>query len=344
MTSDARPFLPEPDPEPAKPVKRQARRALALWVLLIVMFMGIWQFLSPTPEPSGAAPRRQTSHATARARDDADVDRRAVAPKEVCPESTSSWSGVVTVAPLVLIGVFFFLFLRAYTGSRSFNRDEEPGLVALAERRFSSAIEIFEKVAEANAKRPAHAAAARTHLALAQLEAGELDAALATFAKVERSVGLLRSSGVRLRGAQELALVHALLGDLETGQRWADDARKRLAATLDGRTYYASRLSMAEAVLAIRRGDSAGAAALLEKNWLVLRATLDGNSMRVVEVLRAFAEVGGGLRQYNVVQERVLRVQPVTGNELAFLGARWPEMQSFLVSHALVKDAAATGA
>ena len=117
-----------------------------------------------------------------------------------------------------------------------------------------------------------------------------------------------------------------------------DDSRERLAKCGDDRTYAGSKLCLAEAILSMRRGDAASAVASFEKRWLLLRGTLDTNTMRVVEVVRAFAEVGGGVRQYNTVQERLIRVEPIAGNEFAFLGVRWPEMQAFLISHQLVKS------
>jgi hypothetical protein len=76
--------------------------------------------------------------------------------------------------------------------------------------------------------------------------------------------------------------------------------------------------------------------ASLEKNWLTIRATLTANDVRLAEILRAFAEASGSVREYNTVGERLIRVEPVSGNEFAFLGVRWPAMNAFLVSHRLV--------
>jgi len=317
MIQDARPFLPEPDPDPAPVKPKQAKKTLLLWGLLIVMFLVIWQVLQPSPSSQSTRPEPVTAP---------------------CEDTWSFGRATLVLGP-ILFSVFFVSWIvRAYGSARTFNREADPGLVALAERRLSVAAETFEALAAKHAKKPGHAAAAWTNVALTQLAAGQLDLALQSLARVERTLGLPRASGVRLRAAQELVLVHALTGDLETAQRWADDARKRLAATLDNRNYYGARLCLGEAIVAIRRGDSAGAISLLEKNWLVLRATLDANAMRVAEVVRAFAEVGGGVRQYNVVQERLIRVEPVIGTEFGFLGARWPEMQAFLVAHGMLKE------
>jgi hypothetical protein len=52
--------------------------------------------------------------------------------------------------------------------------------------------------------------------------------------------------------------------------------------------------------------------------------------MRLVEVVRAFAEAQGGLRASNAVAERLVRIEPVVKGELAFLGVAWPEMKAFL--------------
>src|SRR5215472_13291005 len=51
------PFLPEHVPDQPIQKKRGRFRVVALWVVLIVMFLVIWQFLSPaTTEAQHAAP------------------------------------------------------------------------------------------------------------------------------------------------------------------------------------------------------------------------------------------------------------------------------------------------
>ncbi len=51
---------------------------------------------------------------------------------------------------------------------------------------------------------------------------------------------------------------------------------------------------------------------LLDGRWLELRYALNADTMRTVEVVRAFAEAQAGVRAANVVGERLVRIEPIT--------------------------------
>lgn len=277
-----------------------------------MMFLAIWQFLSPEP---GSKPQM---------------------PAAPPCEPSAMW---VTVAPYAaFFALFFFMyrwFLRAYGQSLEFNLAQEPGRFALAERRFGAALELFARNQTAYAKKPGYEAAASISLGLAQLWAGHLDLAIATFAALEKKRTVLVTSSVRTLAAVHLAFAQGLAGQLDASERWCAEARARLAKNRDDRIEYAARLCLAETVIALRRGRSAEAGALLERSWTPMREVLNANSMRVAEVLRAFAESAGGVRQSNTMVERLLRVEPVLPGDFAFLGVKWPEMQAFLDAHGL---------
>jgi len=201
--------------------------------------------------------------------------------------------------------------------------------------RAREAVASFAAVAGAHAKRPAYASAAQVSLAHAQLWSGRIDDALATLVKVEKARAVLFSSQVRTLAATHLAFAYGLAGDLDAAGRWAAAARDRLAKNRDDRMICAAYLRLGEAVIAIRRGESARAAALLDERWPLMREAFTANTMRAVEVVRAFAEAGGGVREYNKVGERLLRIEPTAPGEMAFLGAKWPEMRAFLAAHGL---------
>lgn len=97
----------------------------------------------------------------------------------------------------------------------------------------------------------------------------------------------------------------------------------------------AGKLRLAEAVVACRRGAPKEAIALLEDVWLELRFSFIADWMRVAEIIRAFAESQGDVREQNVIAGRIMRVEPVIGDELAFLRRKWPEMHAFLAAHGL---------
>jgi len=152
MIQDARPFLPEPDPDPAPVKPKQAKKTLLLWGLLIVMFLVIWQVLQPSPSSQSTRPEPVTAP---------------------CEDTWSFGRATLVLGP-ILFSVFFVSWIvRAYGSARTFNREADPGLVALAERRLSVAAETFEALAAKHAKKPGHAAAAWTNGRPARSSAAE---------------------------------------------------------------------------------------------------------------------------------------------------------------------------
>jgi hypothetical protein len=312
MSTEARPFLPEPDP-PEPPKKSNAKRTLLLWVLLIFIFLAIWQFLSPsTPQPHASQPR-------------------------MCPCNENGWTSSAWYSlPTVGVFVMVFLIMRQFRAPLAFNASQEGAMLAFAQRRFAEAAELYRSAAATLLKTPLYQAVGNYNLAYAELWAGRLEDAIKILARVERTLGSPRATGVRFLAANSLVLANGLAGDLDTAERWADDTRKRIAKTADSRLNAGAQLCLGEAVVALRRGRVADALTSLESNWLSLRQGLNANSMRVAEILRAFAEAHAGVREYNTVGERLIRVEPVATHEFAFLGVRWPAMQEFLVAHRLV--------
>lgn len=309
------PFLPEPETPAAPataPKKSQGWKTLVLWLVLIVMFLTIWQFLSPDPSKHPSPP-----------------------PLPSCEPASSP---VFTAVPWVLLAalvVLVFYVIRKFKANTEFNVSQEPGRVAVAERRFGDAVEVFRATLPRNAKLAIYRAANYLNLADAQLHAGQLEAALASCAEIERGGQLMFGSGLRTRVATMTALLYGLRGDVPTAERWATDARARIAKNREDRLAYAAQLCVAEAVIMMRRGDASGAITQLERRWNELRYSMTADTMRSVEVLRAFAEAQTGVRTSNTVAERLVRVEPVTPHELAYLGAEWPEMQAFLAAHGL---------
>lgn len=298
----------------ASPPKKSKKRVLVLWALLIVMFLTIWQFLTP-------AERVVSS-----------VDQ----PVPPIAETSPFWSStVIALLPLGLVVLLAFLFLRAYRAVHHFNHAQEAGRMALAHRRFGEAVELFRATIPRFAKQPAYRAAATLNVAEAQLKACRLDDALASCAEIERPRLLLLGSSIRTRIATLSAFVYALKGNGALAERWLTDARLRLTKNHEDRIGQAGYLCLAEATLACRAGDHGAALRLLDERWLELRYAISADAMRTVEVVRAFAEAQAGIRAMNTVAERLVRIEPVTKGELAFLGVEWPEMKAFLAAHGL---------
>jgi len=313
--SESEPFLPEPSPESPAPSPQKSSRAIVLWVALIVMFLTIWQLLTPVEHPTSVTEGTSTG-------------------------SDPSWtSALAAVVPIAIVVVVLLVFFRAYRHDGTFNLTQEPGKLALARHRYGEAIHLFRKTLPRFAKQPAYQAVNLLNIGHAQLCSGAYDDALASYADVERMKTLLFSSNVRIFAAVELALAYALKGDLDTAERWLAVARKRLVKTNDDRVNVGARLRLVEAIVLCRRGDHAGAIALLERHWLELRYTLSANTMRTVELVRAFAEAQGAVREGNVVAERLVRIEPVVSGELDYLAAAWPEMHTFQAAHGLIRAA-----
>src|SRR5688572_29480608 len=96
------PYLPEhaPPPPPPRSVKSTSARSLILWVILIVLFLTIWQFLSPAERVPSSPPQ-------------------CVAP---CALPSSAWSStLITLIPLAFLVFLFFLFMRRLQGGNGIN-------------------------------------------------------------------------------------------------------------------------------------------------------------------------------------------------------------------------------
>ncbi len=324
----AEPFLPEPEVIAAPPSKKSGVKTLVLWVILIVMFLTIWQFLTP-------AERQPASN----------MNEAADATHQICAaactsSASSSWSTILALSPLLIVVVLAYFFLRAYKLNDTFNLAQEPGRLAMVHRRFDEAAALFRASVPRFAKQPAYLAMAVLNVGEALLRAGRLDESIATFAEVERSRVLLLGSGVRTRIATHTALVYALSGDTALAERWTTDARMRIAKNKEDRLGHAAQLCLAEAILSARKGDHAAAVALLDARWLEMRFSLNADSFRAVEVVRTFAETQRGVRASNAAAERLIRIEPVSKGEFAYLGVKWPEMKLFLDAHGVAAPTA----
>jgi hypothetical protein len=86
----------------------------------------------------------------------------------------------------------------------------------------------------------------------------------------------------------------------------------------------------------LRKGRAAEATVSLEHAWTEHEATMTGEILRLMRVLRGFARAAAqGPRNQGVVERVLGDMKPRYEREFAFLGATWPEMAAFLAAQHL---------
>lgn len=305
-------YLPPREPVDNPPVqKKQGRKTLLLWLLLIIVFIAIYQCVSHDP----AGP-----------------------PGEVAAEGggPSTWvtmlSPAISVGLLVLVIGFIWWQLR---GGSKLSQEQEPGLVALQEGRYDDAARIFGLVADKRRGQIAYASVARHNQAIAHLRGGDYAQAKRLLVAVERSPGLGLTSQVRIASAIALGRAYALEGDTDAAERWLEDARKKLGRGRE-RLSSAAELRMAEALLDTRRGAEDAALRSLENGWRNLEGTVTLSSMRSMWLLRAFlAARASAPRDQGEVEQWLSYLRPYREGEFRAMALHWPELRTFLASYGL---------
>jgi len=302
------PYLPpvEPTDNPPAAKKRSARKTIVLWIVLIVMFIAIYQFTAPTPHARHAAPEPRTD----------------------------PWSSFLYgfLPALGLIALVILFLRRQLLGGSKLNAKLEPGNLALADGDLGRAADIFGGLAHEYRKQTTYAAVARLSLATALMRQGELGKAVEAAITVERAPGLLFGGDVRTMAAIHLGMLYALRGDVDAATRWCDDARRRLPRGQQ-RTLTAALLKIAEVLVLARGGRRDDAARALDRDWHRLEEALTVTAMRKAWLLRAWCAAADPTR--GSVEPWLTMVRAGRKGELAWLGAEWPELRAFLDAHDL---------
>jgi len=163
-----------------------------------------------------------------------------------------------------------------------------------------------------------------------RFRAGELGPARDALAAVEQSHGLVPArygQGV----ASFLSLVLALQGECQAAAGWAVQARRRRVPAGLG----AARLHLvAEAVVAARGGDPAGAATRLEQAWPELEASYEPGELRRLRLLRAYLRQAAGQSPDDAEVAALAR-------EHRWMGAGWPALATYVAQAAVAGEAPA---
>jgi hypothetical protein len=304
------PFLPKTGFRrffPLTPVKR----SLVLWVLLIVLFLAIWQVI--TPGTSGSMPP------VTRPSDSSEFWR----------DSLVSLLPALGVAGL-FVGIFFFSIRRMW----AFNAASASAQKALGEGDYARAVAEYEAIEKRYRWPSSLRSIGNFNLAVALMHRGDLANALERFAEVERKAPW-SIAGLRASLAGQLALGYALRGELDAARRWRteSEARKQHAGDQVG---LAGLQAFADAVIDTREGKCEAFLRWIDERWRELEGTLTARTTRPLRVLRAFAMArSGGVRDAGVVDAALGAIRPARRGEFEMLGTQWPEMHSFLETHGL---------
>lgn len=306
------PYLPPPEANENPPVaKKSAKRTLLLWIVLIAMFMAIYQFLGTTP------PSHHVVHAPP--------------PPPAHPDPL--WNALVGFLPsFALIALFVLYLRRQFKGGSKLNAKLEPGNLALADGDLGRAADVFAAVAHEYRKQTSYAAAAKLSLSTALMRQGELQRAIEAAIEVERAPGLLSTGDTRTIACTHLALLYALRGQLDAATRWCEAARRRLPRG-QTRTYTAALLRVAELVTLARSGQSADATRAFDRDAGRLEEALPVTSVRKAWLLRAFLAASDGTRA--TVEPWLTLARSGRPRELRWLATEWPELRAFLDAHDL---------
>jgi hypothetical protein len=284
-------------------------RAVALWVLLVAFFLAIWQFF--TPASSGSAPPPTPA------------------------VSSDFWTETVgrLVPMLAFVGLFAgFLFWNARR-VRAYNAATASAQTALGEGDYATAAAGYRQLAKRYAYPRSLATMANFNLAIAQMHAGELDAAIDGFVRVEPRARVIRGMGPLV--AYQLALAYALRGDFEAAHRWREESEQR-GKGIPNQALLTGLFAFIDAVLDVREGRCDALLQWLGERWHQLDGNLTARTTRPLRVLRAFALARSeGVRGAAAVDEALSLLRPVRPGEFALLGAKWPEMHVFLKTYGL---------
>lgn len=285
-------------PPRRRPGMRQSHKTLLLWLLLIVMFLAVYRFLSP---PAPHAPAHHDP------------------PPSGLADYTSWIVGLLVLLPSIAWG------LRTGRINRRFAGENAAGVALIDRGLYTQAAAHFEGLLE-RYRRKGLRATARHNLATARLQLGELDRAIELYASVAADPSANRWHA---NVWNELASTCALAGRLGEAAAW-------LAKVETVPNVNPFSLVWPRALLAARGSEPGELARTLETRWRELEGNLTAVHMRRLLLLRAFAvATAEGPRGTASAEPLLARLRPTTPGELDWMLGRWPELAAFVAGHNL---------
>jgi hypothetical protein len=304
----SQPYLPPlvPSDNPAVPQKSSARKTLFIWLILVVLFIALYQVFSV---PSHAPP----THA---------------------PESDFDWGAFATSwLPLVALVLFFVFFFRMFRGSRLVNSRLEPGQLAAVDGDLARARQIYLEVAKLYAKQPSYGANARCNAAVIALFQGDFDVARDELIAVDKTPGLFFGDGIRLYASLTLARLFAVTGDTERANAWLASSQSRLERNVANRLQFLASMHITRAILALRGGRADEAAQILERDWLRIIRACDHNDRQLALTLRAFLAAQSP-RDAGAATPWLVAARSLGPTEIGYATKSWPELRTFVEHNA----------
>ena len=161
---------------------------------------------------------------------------------------------------------------------------------------------------------------------LALLRLGRHDDAIALLSDIDARGGVLN---VDAAIAGTLAYLHALRGNVELAEVWLreDQRRRAYQAMVAGGPFPDS---VAVTALELRRGEYREVATRLADQWKEMEHTMTGQRLQPLRVFRAFAVAQADVRDAGAATPILASLGSAHYGEFAYLGASWPELDTFL--------------
>jgi hypothetical protein len=292
-------WLPQEPPPPPRH-KSRAGRTLLMWIVLILVFISIYSFMSESPG-------------------DASHVRHA--------EASSQWWIWALCVGLFALPTGLFVWLLG--SSRRYNALQRPAFEALGDGQNARAAELFGALARRYRAKPNLGPLAAYHQAVALIRTGDSAAAVGVLLGIERWPGIA-IVGLRRIVAAELSRAFAIGGDVDKAQRWLEAARKRPAEFADP-GLESVHLAYVGGLVLCRAGKLAEAIRHYDETWHRLESRLPVREMRTVWLLRAFAVSGISSPRESAASETWLRLLRATpSSSFTWLTAHWPELAAFV--------------
>ena len=228
-----------------------------------------------------------------------------------------------------LIGFVVFCAVYLVWVRRRFRQQATQNMEGVRQLRagdYTAAAEIFEALCR-DAPHPSTRLVFVHNRGSAYLAMGDFDSALGLYTSV------LNASG---RVARRAMAAHADLfrGNMAAGFAWGGelDKAEAILASVGSEVKDPGAFVTVRAVIALRRGDAAGALSIIESGWTDAEALLNGLELKPLRILWAFTLKILGRESDEAFAHQRADISARDAELTAWCGTRWPELATFVAS------------